>query len=395
MLKAVIFDMDGVIIDSEPMHARAAVLALKEYNVDVTLEYLISFIGTTTYKMCQRMIEDFEINNVSVEDLVEANNRMKKKLLAEEGYTEVPYVTDLIQNLNSNHLKLAIASSSSEEAIERVMDSFHIRSCFQGYVSGNQVQNPKPSPDIFQEAAKMLGVSPNECIVIEDSSHGVSAAKAAGMVCIGYFNPNSGQQDLRKADIIVEGFDEIDSTFVHQIYQQCLGSGTELSTPRTVIRELTTEDIPSLYQLYCQNGIREYMDNVSDTLEIEIEKHKAYIQNVYRYYGYGLWGVFDKNTDTLIGRCGIELKTIDGEAVYELGYLLDKEYQGNGYANEFVSEVIRHSFQNLNVPRILALIDKKNTPSIKLVTRIGFKLIGTCQINHRACNKYELINQKS
>jgi len=391
LFKAVIFDMDGVIIDSEPMHARAAILALKKFQVDVTKEYLEASIGSNIRYICSRMIEDFQIKNASVEDIIQANNEMKRVLLDKEGHITVPYAIELIKNLYDNKIKLIIASSSSCEEIEGVMDSLHIRQYFEGYVSGSNVANPKPAPDIFLKAVEKLGLSVDECIVIEDSFHGVTAAKAANIACIAYRNPHSGNQDLRGADILVEGFDEVDYTFVNEFYQQCHGFATILYTERTVIRELTMEDIPHMYQIYQLPAINKFVDYNCESVDVEFEKHKAYIQNVYRYYGYGLWGVFHKADCVLIGRCGIELKTFDGEVIYELGYLLDSKYHGQGYATEFVKEVIKHCFDNLHIPRIIELINKNNIQSINLATRVGMNNIGECKIKQNDCYKFEII----
>ena len=82
-----------------------------------------------------------------------------------------------------------------------------------------QVANPKPAPDIFLAACDFLSVSPEECIVIEDSTNGVNAAYQAGITSIGFVNPNSGNQDLSKAAILVEGFDEVDYEFIKEVYQ--------------------------------------------------------------------------------------------------------------------------------------------------------------------------------
>ncbi len=390
MLKAVIFDMDGVIIDSEPMHARAAILVLNELNIDVSMRYVETLIGCTMHTICSRMIKDFNIKNRSVEELIQANNQMKKALLKKEGLTAIPYVTDLIKNLYDNGMKLIIASSSSCEEIENVMDTLNIRQYFKGYVSGSTIPNPKPAPDIFLEAANLLGVAASECIVIEDSYNGVTAAKAANMTCIGYYNPNSGKQDLKSADILVEGFDEIDFSFIHQVYQQSHGTEIHLSTDRTIIRELTLDDVPNMIQIYQHPEIKKYIDYDCASLEIEIEKHKAYIQNVYRFYGYGLWGVFDKSNNQLIGRCGIELKSIDGEQIFELGYLLDPTYHRKGYATEFVTEVINYCFQALNIDRITAFIDKNNSSSINLAYRTRMNQIGEHKTRYRDCYKFEI-----
>lgn len=390
MLKAVIFDMDGVIIDSEPMHARAAILVLKEYNIDITMDYLQNFIGSTTLHMCETMIKEFKID-ASAEELLRANNNMKELLLRQEGHIVIPYIIDLMKDLYKNGIKLIIASSSPPSAIEEVMESLQIKDYFQGYVSGSMVSHPKPAPDIFLLAAERLNVTPEDCIVIEDSYHGVTAASSAGMTCIGFINPNSGNQDLRKATMLVEGFEEINYQFLKKVYQYAHKEPVEiLITNNFVIRELTERDIVDLYQIYQTLDSKDYIEGISNNLTEEIEKHKAYIENIYRFYGYGLWGVFDNKTNRLVGRCGIEYKNVDGEDVHEIGYLLDKNFQGYGYAQEFVQAVIHYCFDSLGIMRIIALIDNNNVRSIKLAKKVGMYPIGETTRNQHNYYKYEI-----
>jgi len=390
LLKAVIFDMDGVIIDSEPMHARAAILALEKFNVTITLDYINDFIGSTTYYMCQKMIDDFNID-ATWEELLAANVEMKQSLLSEEGHTVVPYIIDLMKSLHTNGMKLMIASSSPSDSIEEVMESLHIKHYFTGYISGMQVVNPKPAPDIFLAAAKQLQLAPDDCIVIEDSTNGVNAAAAAGMSCIGFVNPNSGKQDLQKATFLVEGFDEVDYDFVNQVFQYAhFEPTTIISTDRLIIRELSVDDIDALYQIYQNPDTRIFLDDFKDSLTVEKEKHKAYIENIYHFYGFGLWGVFLKENQQLIGRCGIELRMIKGAKEYEIGYLLDKSFQGFGYATESVEAVFDYAFTKLNVPRIVALIDKENLTSIRLAENVGMLLNGECVRDHQCYFLYTI-----
>ncbi len=390
MLKAVIFDMDGVIIDSEPMHARAALLALQKYKAEITIDYVEGFIGSTTYYMCQRMVEDLQLQTTP-EELLRTNEEMKRLLLSTEGHTVVPYVIDLIKDLYQHGIMLTIASSSSPEEIEEVMDSLEIRNYFRGFVSGVNVPNPKPAPDIFLEAAKRLEVSPEECLVIEDSYHGVTAANAAGVSCIGLVNPHSGNQDLSKAALLVEGFEEVDYSFIKHFYDEINTSNIILTTDRLLIRELTLSDIPDLFRIYRQPEIREFLDDFSDDLSVELDKHKAYIKYIYRFYGFGLWGVFIKDSETLIGRCGIELTTLGNDSVYEIGYLLNTEYQGIGYGVEFVEGVLKYSKNILNIQKIIAIIDKGNLKSIQLAERVGMRRLSEYSRNRRDCYVYEAI----
>jgi RimJ/RimL family protein N-acetyltransferase len=257
-------------------------------------------------------------------------------------------------------------------------------------VSGSDVLLPKPAPDIFLAAAKRMEMDPQECIVIEDSFHGVTAARAAGMTCIGYANPNSGNQDLRKAAILVEGFDEIDYEFISHLYNYTHTPAIILTSEQFIIRELTDKDIPALYQICRQPKVREFLSDFTDSLETELEKHTAYIQNIYRFYGFGLWGVFLKCNGRLIGRCGIEYKMFEGEEIYELGYLLDKDYQGMGYAKEFVTEVLNYCFTELDIHKVTAVIEKRNIRSIHLAEQIGMTKVSECCRDKHDCYKYEI-----
>lgn len=394
MLKAVIFDMDGVIIDSEPQHTQAAILALQIYGITAPREYIESFVGSTTYYMCQQMIKEFDIK-VTAEELLQANNDMKAYLLERDGHTVVPYIIDLMKDLHQNGIKLIIASSSSSEAIEEVMDSLNIRQYFEGYISGMNVTYPKPAPDIFLKAAEILGVNPSECVVIEDSHHGVRAARAAGMTCIGFLNPNSGNQDLSQTTFLVEGFDEVDYQFVNRVYQyEHMEPVTVLSTKRCILRELSIDRFDELFELNKSNGINEHLKDYSGDYQIEKEKLAAYIQNVYHFYGFGLLGIFLKENDKLIGRCGIEYKTLEDETVYELGYYLHPDYQGRGLATEVLSSLLPYYFKSQDISRIVARIHETNLSSIRLAERIGMSRYGKSVQGKDTYIKYEIMKNK-
>ncbi len=390
MLKAVIFDMDGVIIDSEPLHAKAAILALKQYHVDISIDYCSQFIGSTTLHMCQRMVSEFSLP-VSPEELLKANKDWKEALRSSEGYPAVPYVIDTIKNLYSHGLKLFIASSSPAEDIKYVMDSLHINDYFEGYVSGMEFERPKPAPDIFLAAARLLGITPEECIVIEDSKNGVNAAYAAGMTCIGYCNPNSGDQDLSKASYLVEGFDEVDYEFIHRVYREDHWAPSDIvRTKRLILKELDVSNAEALYHILKDLDITATRDEVSASPEAEAERLKSYIRNIYRYYGYGQWGVFLSDNKQLIGCCGIEQKEINGVGEYELSYLIATEYRGLGYAYEAADAVIQYFSKHYQPDRITTVIDKQNIPSQQLAAKLGMRKCGELIRNRRECDLYQL-----
>lgn len=390
MLKAVIFDMDGVLIDSEPLHARAAVLALNQYQVDIPIEYCTQFIGSTTYYMCQRMVEDFSLS-ITPEELLSANKDWKKRLRSLEGYPAVPYVIDLIRDLYDHGMKLIIASSSPAADIEYVMDFLNLREYFQGYISGTQLERPKPAPDIFLAAAGLLGVTPDECIVIEDSTNGVNAAHAAAMTCIGLINSNSGKQDLRKAAYLVEGFDEVDYEFLLKVYRQEHWIASDITTTkRLILRELDVTDAHALYHILQDEEIKTFCDDISYSPEEEEQRRLDYIRNIYRFYGYGLWGILLRDSRELIGCCGIELKESNGIGDYELGYLIAKAHRGSGYAYEAAEAVITYFKEHYQPTRIATVIDKQNIPSQRLAEKLGMVRSGELIRNRRQCYKYVL-----
>jgi len=217
MFKCVIFDMDGVLIDSEPMHARAAVNVAEKYGAAIDIPYCYGFIGSTTRFMVQTMIRNYNLL-VSEEEMLAAMEAEKVRLTLEEGYTEVPGVCKLVRNLHKQGMDLAVASSSNPDEIEKAVTALGIRPCFKRLVSGCMVTHPKPAPDVFLKAVQELGVQPSECLVVEDSENGLLAAKAAGIMALGFANPNSGSQDLSSAYMVIKGFDEVDLPFLLRLY---------------------------------------------------------------------------------------------------------------------------------------------------------------------------------
>lgn len=392
MLKAVIFDMDGVLIDSEPLHAKAAVLAFKNIDVNITLEYCYRFIGRTNVHMLDTIIHDYNLT-YSCEELLDLYNESRRQLIDKEGYSPIPYTKELIEDLYRHGIKLAIASSSSIQDIEEVVTSLGIKRYFDHLISGTTVKHPKPAPDVFLKAAQELGVHTNECIIIEDSYSGLMAGKSADIPVIGFANPNSGNQNLSEACIIIEGFDEIDYNYLNQIHARENGEpATITNTSRLTIRELSENDLYDLKEIYAQHDVNKYIEDIDNDLDIEIEKQKAYIKNVYSFYGYGLWGVYHKETGKLIGRCGIQNRKIQGKEEIELGYLLSKDYWGSGFASESGKAVINYAFHTLQIQRIVAVIEPENYRSVKVAERIGMSKENTVIINNKEYLLYSIEN---
>lgn len=210
MIKAVIFDMDGVMIDSEPVHLKLERELFRELGVEITEEEHMTFVGSSSYYMWEKIKERFNLKE-SVEELVRRDRkRYLDHVLSTGEIIPVPGIQELVKKLFEREYKLAVASSSPIDVIELVVQKLNLKNFFDVLVSGDYVKKSKPYPDIFLYTAEKLRVKPEECVVIEDSYNGVHAAKSAGMKVIGFVNPNSGNQDLSEADFIVKNLgDEV------------------------------------------------------------------------------------------------------------------------------------------------------------------------------------------
>jgi HAD superfamily hydrolase (TIGR01509 family) len=209
MIKTVIFDMDGVIVDTEPVHSYAYFQHFTELNIAVSKEMFTTFMGNSTRNTFQKLKELFPIDE-EVEDLIQRKRTLfndafdtKEDLVLLEG------VEDLIKDLHQNGMQLIVASSASKVTIDRVFRRFNLYPFFSHIVSGEDFPNSKPHPAIFEFAANLSIASKENCVVIEDSTNGVIAAKAAGLFCIGYNSIHSKLQDLSKADLVINHFDEL------------------------------------------------------------------------------------------------------------------------------------------------------------------------------------------
>lgn len=209
MLKACIFDMDGVILDSEPFHMKFEQELFKSLSIEVGEEEHMKFVGTTSHYMWELIRGKYNLP-FSLEELVKKDrDNYYDFLVSKCDIKPIEGVKDLIRNLYNSGFKLAIASSSPMDVIQVVTEKLDINKYFNILVTGDYVKKSKPEPDIFLYAAEKLGVRFNECIVIEDSHNGILAAKNAGMKCIGFINKNSGNQDLTSADIIIKKFSDL------------------------------------------------------------------------------------------------------------------------------------------------------------------------------------------
>ena len=209
MFRAAIFDMDGVIINSEPLHKKAYQLMFDEFKIDVSEKLYSTFTGMATLPICEKLCDIFSLK-FSAETLVE-NKRKHFKSLFENGlkFELIDGVLELIKHYHQNGFILVLASSASMNNINLIFEKFDLDKYFKSKISGADLRASKPHPEIFEKATKLTGFSKEECFVIEDATNGILAAKKAGLYCIAFKGVDSKNQDYSKADKVVTNFKEI------------------------------------------------------------------------------------------------------------------------------------------------------------------------------------------
>lgn len=207
-MKTIIFDMDGVIVDSEYTYLESKTKIINDEGFDKPISYQYQFMGTTYEFMWQTMKDELGLPN-EIDFYISKMNSLREEMIEKNGVLGIKHAVEVIKELNNQGYELAVASSSPKKEIIRNLTELGVIEYFDHLVSGEEVENSKPNPDVFLRAAELLNKPPDNCVVIEDTTNGVKAAKAAGMYCIGFRNYDYPEQDLTLADEIVTDLNDI------------------------------------------------------------------------------------------------------------------------------------------------------------------------------------------
>jgi HAD superfamily hydrolase (TIGR01509 family) len=208
MIKAVIFDMDGLMIDSEPIQSKSFEHVLKEHDKrPVFKNGVVQVVGITAKDNWKLLKEKHDIKaNINV--LLDKKRKIYRKLL-QDNVSPRKGLISLVKRLHTAGIKMAIASSSSPKNIQTVLTGLGLNDYFDIAISGESVRRGKPYPDVFLKAAEKLGLPARSCAVLEDAESGVEAAHQARMKVIAIPNRFTRHHDLKKADLVLPSLDKI------------------------------------------------------------------------------------------------------------------------------------------------------------------------------------------
>ena len=179
-IKAVLFDMDGLMVDTESLSTEAFINSAKAQGYNMTKEETLKVLGFTKANIYQFWIDYFQGTNVDGKKLVDDHYEYIENVLYTVGPEKMPYVEELLKYLRENNYKIAVASSSDAADIKNNLEKTKLEKYIDEIASGAEVENGKPAPDVFLLAAKRLGVDPKDCLILEDSKAGIKAGKASG-----------------------------------------------------------------------------------------------------------------------------------------------------------------------------------------------------------------------
>ncbi|MBK1897664.1 HAD family hydrolase [Chryseobacterium paridis] len=209
-LKAVLFDMDGVIVDTEPLHRKAYFKMFEDLKIEVSEDLYTSFTGYSTKKVCEILIQTYGLN-YNYQELIDIKrNYFKDYFYHDPDFDLIPGVRKLINHYYENQIQLIVASSASMVTINMVFEKFELEKYFNGKVSGAELKESKPHPEVFLLAAEKANVPKQNCMVIEDSTNGILAAHNAEIFCAAYKSEHSFNQDYTLANITVSDYTELE-----------------------------------------------------------------------------------------------------------------------------------------------------------------------------------------
>jgi beta-phosphoglucomutase family hydrolase len=211
---ALIWDMDGVIVDTAYYHFKSWQFAFKQRGVDFSESDFVSKFGQRNDAII-RSIMQREVPIEEIEKIAGIKEEFFQKTIR-GNVKPLPGSVELIRELNGHNYKMAVASSAPIENIKLLLEELGIIQCFQQLVSGNEVSVSKPSPQIFLLAAQKLGIPPEKCIVFEDAIAGIEAAIKAGMHCIAVTSTNS-RDKLKSADLILDTLSSVTISSLEQL----------------------------------------------------------------------------------------------------------------------------------------------------------------------------------
>ena len=254
-----------------------------------------------------------------------------------------------------------------KDFVRRILDDF-------SKISTDSIAKPNIVPETrgIYFTMKNAQYKPQDGLIIISAANFNESLLASGLTTIVY-DKNLGSGLPYGIDLIVESFEDIDTDFLIRLFKHKNKIPCKIAeTKRTVIRELCAQDIDEVVKISREEHIQKFVEDGRVPEEEQKEKLLAYIDNIYSFYDYGIWGIFDRADGCLIGLISLDLLTDTEEAEYETGFFIRKERLGQGFAKEAIEMVVNYAKNKLSASELIAITDYENVPARALLEKCGF-----------------------
>lgn len=299
------------------------------------------------------------------DEMAESESERALPSLEEEG--------ELFQSVKSLEYVCYCASEAGDETLQRLLREL-----------------PEAGVTLIRLDTAAVSPRPETTLLLAGSAATLALAAGTPMATIGYGQLAEETAAGCGADIIVEGFDEVDVQFLDRIMKRAQGlPWITVVTGRCYLREMTLDDLDDLFALYAQPGITDYTEPLYERPQEE-QYTRDYIENMYRFYGYGMWLVCDRESGALIGRAGFSHQDLGDEVVLEMGYIIGVPWQRQGYATEVCEKLLAFARTNLaDFGTLNCFVEPGNTASHGLMGKLAFDRVGTVTIGGKRMIRYE------
>lgn len=207
MLKGAVFDLDGVILDTEFFQWQGWIEVLKPFKIFLSKEKYLDYAGKAGSIVAEQLIKEYNLD-IKKEVLLAQKEKLVFEWFNKEYLRILPFAEDAIKFFVNKKIKTAIVSGGPRKETILKLERSGLRNLFEKIITGSDVSKGKPNPDIYTFAVNKLNLSAKDCVAFEDTEYGVSSAKSAGLICIAIPNEFSGKQNFLKADVVVHNLKE-------------------------------------------------------------------------------------------------------------------------------------------------------------------------------------------
>ncbi len=358
MISAVIFDLDGVLLDSEPFHDQTTTSILESYGAKGAYEAIRPYVGRSSEDLWAAMKTKYDIP-ASVEDLVELQWKKNVAGIPDSGLERSEGLSELLDYCHEKGIHIAVASSSRQDYVEAVFDLLDLWKYVEVFATGAEVENGKPMPDIFLLAATRLDIDPERCLVIEDSTAGVQAGRMAGMYTLGYENPTSGGQNVSAADVVIKSLSEVPK-IIEQLSEVKILPVTSPTRKMAVV---------SLAQIIWNEWFPSIISQEQVNYMVEKFQSMPAIDEAIREKGYEYFLMI--LGDTPIGYMGVAPD--DGALLLSKLYLM-KPFRGRGRSNLFFDRA-EEVAKEKGFSKVRLFVNRHNYNSIRVYLRKGYRIV--------------------